>query len=116
MHAWALDSGYTPQIAVNATVSGVQVPHAYVRDGQIVLNVHPQAVEQLEIGNETISFFARFGGKSEPVLIPVSAVLAIFARENGHGIQFPPDEDGAEPPPTPEPSSPKKGVHLKIVK
>jgi len=111
-----MDSGYTPQIAVNATVSGVQVPHAYVRDGQIVLNVHPQAVDQLEIGNETISFFARFGGKSEPVLIPVGAVLAIYARENGHGIQFPPDDDGAAPPPTSEPSSPKKGIHLKIVK
>ena len=123
LHEWAIDSGFTPQIAVDATVPGVQVPHAFVNDGQIVLNVHPQSVHQLELGNETITFFARFGGKSEPVVIPVRAVLAVYARENGRGIQFPAEEDGIEPPPTtPEPPSapasptPRKGAHLKRVK
>jgi len=123
LHEWALDGGFTPQIAVDATVPGVQVPHAFVKDGQIVLNVHPQSVHQLELGNETISFFARFGGKSEPVVIPVRAVLAVYTRENGRGIQFPAEEDGVEPPPTtPEPPSasesptPRKGAHLKRVK
>ncbi|HJW81663.1 MAG TPA: ClpXP protease specificity-enhancing factor [Acidiferrobacterales bacterium] len=120
LHEWALDSGFTPQIAVDATVPGVQVPHAFVKDGQIVLNVHPQSVHQLELGNETISFFARFGGKSEPVVVPVLAVLAVYARENGRGIQFPAEEGGVEPPPTaPEPpttSAPRKGAHLKRVK
>ena len=121
LHAWALDSGLTPQLAVDVTLAGVQVPPGYAKDGQIVLNIHPQAVHQLELGNDTISFFARFGGKSEPVVIPVAAVLAIYARENGRGIQFPPEEGGAEPPPSPtapEPSAPpaKKGPHLKIIK
>lgn len=122
LHEWALDCGYTPQIAVDATVAGVQVPHAFVRDGQIVLNVHPQAVHQLELGNDTISFFARFGGKSEPVVIPVRAVLAIYARENGRGIQFPAEESGTEPPPaptppaTPAPPAPTRGPHLRRVK
>ena len=121
LHAWALDSGLTPQLAVDVTLAGVQVPPGYAKDGQIVLNVHPQSVHQLELGNDTISFFARFGGKREPVVIPVAAVLAIYARENGRGIQFPPEEGGAEPPPsptTPEPTTPasKKGAHLKIIK
>lgn len=118
LHQWAMDSGLTPQIAVDATVAGVQVPAGYVRDGQIVLNLHPQSVHQLEIGNDTISCFARFGGKSEPVVVPVRAVLAIYARENGRGIQFPPEEGGVEPPPTStaEPATPKKGPRLKVVK
>lgn len=121
LHEWALDSGLTPQIAVDATAPGVQVPAGFVRDGQIVLNIHPQSVHQLEIGNDTISLFARFSGRSEPVVIPVRAVLAVYARENGRGIQFPPGEDGIEPPPaapvSPTATTPiRKGTHLKSVK
>jgi stringent starvation protein B len=121
LHEWALDSGLTPQIAVDANAPGVQVPAGFVRDGQIVLNIHPQSVHQLELGNDTISLFARFGGKSEPVVIPVQAVLAVYARENGRGIQFPAGEDGVEPPPTAPPSptatpAARKGSHLKRVK
>jgi len=120
LHEWALDSGLTPQIAVDATQAGVQVPAGFVRDGQIVLNIHPQSVHQLEIGNDTISFFGRFGGKSEPVVIPVRTVLAVYARENGRGIQFPAGEEGVEPPPTTTPSptipKPRKRAHLKSVK
>ena len=59
LHEWALDSGLTPQIAVDATQPGVQVPAGFVRDGQIVLNIHPQSVHQLELGNDSISFFGR---------------------------------------------------------
>ena len=123
LHEWALDSGLTPQLAVDANAPGVQVPAGFVRDGQIVLNIHPQSVHQLEIGNDTISLFARFSGRSEPVVIPIRAVLAVYARENGRGIQFPPGEDGTEPPPA-APDSPaapttspvRKGTHLKSVK
>ncbi len=120
LQQWALDNGFTPQLAVDVTAAGVRVPDGYARDGQIVLNIHPQAAHQLELGNDTISFFARFGGKSEPVVVPVQAVLAIFARENGRGIQFPAEAGGAEPPPaaSPEPdsSAPRKGAHLKVIK
>jgi stringent starvation protein B len=123
LHQWALDSGFTPQIAVDVTVPGVQVPHAYVKDGQIVLNIHPQAVHQLELGDDAILFSGRFGGKSEPVIIPVRAVLAVYARENGRGIQFQPGEDGDTPPAAPDAgatgpsgSSQKKGAHLRRIK
>lgn len=115
LHEWALDSGLTPQIAVDATQPGVQVPPGFVRDGQIVLNIHPQSVHQLELGNDSISFFGRFNGKSEPVVIPVRAVLAVYARENGRGIQFPAGEESTEPPPATTPT-PVKGAHLKRVK
>lgn len=121
LHQWAMDGGLTPQIAVDTNAEGVRVPSSYVKDGKIVLNIHPQSVHQLELGDDTISFFARFGGKSEPVVVPVRAVLAIYARENGRGIQFQPEEDGGEPTPTPtspspETPAPKKGGHLKVVK
>jgi stringent starvation protein B len=122
LHEWALDSGFTPQITVDARLPGVQVPQTFVNDGQIVLNIHPQSVHQLDLGNETISFLARFGGKRELVVIPVRAVLAVYARENGRGIQFPVEEDAVEPlptpepPPSPKPPAPGKGTHLKRVK
>ena len=123
LHAWALDSGFTPQIAVDSSLPGVQVPASHVREGRIVLNIHPDAVRQLELGDHTISFFARFSGKSEPVVIPVTAVLAIYARENGRGIQFQPEDDGGSLPPsgtggpeTESPGTPRRGAHLKVVK
>lgn len=122
LHAWALDSGLTPQLAVNVRAPGVQLPASHMRDDQIVLNIHPEAVRQLELGDNTISFFARFGGKSEPVVVPVLAVLAIYARENGRGIQFQPEDEGDAPSPgpaspTPDPAgAPRRGAHLKVVK
>lgn len=120
LHEWALDCGFTPQIAVQADVPGVRVPEGSVHDGQIVLNISPQAVHQLELGNDTITFFARFSGRNEAVVIPVRAVLAVYARENGRGIQFPPEDEG-HPPPANEPgdassAASKKGAHLKVVK
>jgi stringent starvation protein B len=119
LYDWALDSGLTPHLAVDATLPGVQVPHSYVQDGRITLNIHPQAVQQLVIGDDGVSFQARFSGVSQLVVVPLPAVLAIFARENGRGMQFPPEEAAASEPPTDKPPAtpaPKKGAHLKIIK
>lgn len=116
LYEWALDCGFTPQIAVQADMPGVRVPEGSVHNEQVVLNLSPQAVHQLELGNDTITFFARFSGRNEAVVIPVRAVLAVYARENGRGIQFPAEEEGG-PPAAPEPDdAAKKGAHLKIVK
>lgn len=118
VHEWALDNGYTPHILVDATIEGVKVPDGYVHEGRITLNIHPQAIHQLDLGNERVSFLARFGGQSLGVDIPIHAVLAAFARENGRGVFFQ-DEPG-EPPPDGTPPgntpSPKKGPQLKLVK
>lgn len=92
-----MDNGLTPQLLVDATVAGVEVPSRYVRDGQIVLNVHDQAVDLRQLGNEELSFAARFGGRPCEVRVPVEAVLAIFARENGQGIFFRQDDPRRPP-------------------
>ncbi len=87
IYDWCVDSGYTPYISV--TVDSVtRVPMEYVKDGQIVLNVGPIAVERFKMGNELIEFSARFNGTGRDISIPIGAVSAIYARENGQGLSF----------------------------
>jgi len=116
---WASDNNLTPQILVDANGPGVRVPQSFVSDGQIVLNIGDQAVEMLEMGNEMLSFAARFNGASRSVDVPVESVLAIFARENGQGIFFK-DPDGSPDPDKKdedetEPEKPSR-PNLKVVK
>ncbi|CAG4883527.1 ClpXP protease specificity-enhancing factor [Georgfuchsia toluolica] len=87
IHEWCLDQGFTPYLQV-AVDSRSRVPREHVRDGQIVLNVGSAATNQLMLGNEEIRFQARFSGAVFSVLVPVDAVLAIYARENGQGMAF----------------------------
>jgi stringent starvation protein B len=103
---WAVDNGFTPHILVNAEYPGVVVPTGYVENGQIVLNIHPQATHGLQLGDETLSFSARFGGQPLAVTVPLGAVLGVFARENGEGVTFPEETPGPE---TPPPSSTEGG-------
>jgi stringent starvation protein B len=83
-----MDAGLTPQILVNAALAGVDVPREFVQDGAIVLNVHDRAVKDLQMSNESVSFSARFAGQARGIFVPVEAVLAIYARENGQGLFF----------------------------
>jgi len=95
MHQWCTDHGFTPHLAVHVD-GAVRVPMEHVRDGQIVLNVGLDATQALDLGNEFISFKARFGGVARDILVPVGHVLAIYARENGQGMAFPaPATEGA---------------------
>ncbi|MCK7543856.1 ClpXP protease specificity-enhancing factor [Marinobacter bryozoorum] len=96
---WILDNHCTPHIVVDASIQGVQVPADHVANGQIVLNVSPSAVKALIIGDDALEFSARFGGVPMQVYIPLQAVMAIYARENGEGMVFgsepgSPDPDG----------------------
>lgn len=86
---WCVDQGFTPYLSV-AVDSRTRVPREFVRDGQIVLNVGPDATHQLVIGNDEITFQARFNGVAFPVAVPVDAVAAIYAKENGQGMAFEP--------------------------
>jgi len=97
LHEWCLDNGFTPYIAVRVD-SSVQVPREYVKDGEIVLNVGLDATSALVLGNDYIEFKARFSGKVREIMVPVERVVAIYARENGQGMAFPPpmDEDSSE--------------------
>ena len=92
LHEWCTDNGFTPYVAVRVDNS-VQVPSEYVNDGENVLNVGFDATSSLQLGNDYIEFKARFGGKSRDILVPVGRVVAIYARENGQGMAFPPPVD-----------------------
>ncbi|WP_028023106.1 ClpXP protease specificity-enhancing factor [Enterovibrio calviensis] len=88
---WLIENDLTPHLVVDATLPYVNVPLEYVQDGQIVLNVAPRAVGNLDLGNDEVCFNARFGGRPMLVSVPLYAVLAIYARENGAGTMFDPE-------------------------
>ena len=113
MYEWISDNGMTPYVLVDAGAPGVIVPKSAVKDGRIVLNVAARAVAQLELGKDSVRFMARFSGVSQQVEVPMSAILAIYAQENGQGMMFP-AESQSPPPSAPEPA--KKSSHLKLVK
>ena len=120
LHAWLLDNDQTPHILVDAAVEGVQVPAPYVQNGKIVLNIHPQATDQLEMAQTSVSFRARFGGVVQTLFVPMAAVLAIYSRENGRGMMFPEleseDVSGSAASPAATPAEAGKPAHLRIVK
>lgn len=119
---WIVDNDCTPHIAVDAERGGVKVPHNYVKDGEIVLNIAPRAVADLQINGEGISFSGRFGGIPKDIYVPIEAILGIYARENGQGMMFPPEERPDPPsssPPTSMGGSEKPGADrrgLRLVK
>lgn len=100
IYDWVVDNDWTPHMQVDANYPGVEVPLEYVQDGVIVLNVSPTAVGYLSLENDQISFRARFAGIERSLHFPPESVLAVFARENGHGMPFPPEpypEDADKP-------------------
>ena len=87
IHEWCLDQGFTPYLGVSVDAR-TRVPREHVKDGQIVLNLGPDATHQLVMGNELITFSARFNGVAQALSIPVENIAAIYARENGQGMAF----------------------------
>lgn len=119
LYEWILDNDSTPYVLVNAGYPGTIVPAGFVEDGQIVLNLSPSAIRNLEMDNERVCFDGRFGGVAQQVWIPAAAVMAIYARETGQGMVFeidtetPPPDD---PVPADEASRPSGRPALKVVK
>ena len=121
IYEWIVDNDCTPHLLVDATCHGVIVPETFVKDGQIVLNISPHAIKDLLIDINGLSFNARFGGVPMAVFVPVVAILAIYAKENGQGMVFgseagAPDPDDVPPPPKPEPAKGEGKPSLKVVK
>lgn len=125
VYDWIEDNHCTPYLLVNAEMEGVYVPIQFVEEGRIILNISARAIQGLNLGDTHISFSARFSGKPMTVELPVRAVLAIYARENGRGMVFDQDNEGGDDSPPPanveiEASSPQRPVRkkpvLKIVK
>lgn len=131
LYEWIVDNDCTPHMLVNAEYPAVQVPQGFASDGQIVLNVSPNAVRHLHMDNEAVSFEGRFGGVAHTLYVPAGAILGIYARENGQGMVFElepplmedgdledegvePDDDG--PPSGGQPPRPSGRPSLKVVK
>ena len=131
LYEWISDNGMTPHILVDARQPGVRGPPHTVKEGRVVLNIADRAVARLELDTEAVRVTARFGGVSHPVVVPVAAVLAIYARETGQGMALPeevgpgqpPDDDPGPPEGPPEgpsdddaPGSGKRPPFLRVVK
>ena len=127
IYQWIVDNDCTPYLLVNASAPGVMVPQEYVDNEKIILNIGPSAAHNLLLGDEQVVFDARFGGRPMDVVAPVTAVLAIYARENGQGMLFTDDADtidetergstdadaSAE---EHSPAGPDRRSHLKVIK
>ncbi len=114
LNEWILDNGLTPHLIVDAKAEGVEVPEQAIKDGKLVLNIAAQATAKLEMGNDSISFQARFSGVPINIFLPIDAVMAIYARENGQGMMFAQDKNRTDEKQAIE--SPITGSHLKLIK
>ena len=119
IYDWCADSGRTPYLAVSVDEQ-TRVPMSYVKDGEIVLNLSVDAVRNLHIGNDEITCGGRFGGVPYEIIVPMNAVIGIFAKETGQGLVFqgqesaplPPGGGSGSTPPEPQPGKPR----LRVVK
>lgn len=117
LYEWISDNDLTPHLLVDATADGVRVPPGAAKDGRVVLNIASRAVTQFEISNDCVHFLARFGGVSQAIYVPMAAVLAVYAQENGQGMMFSADSAPTDPPPTaPQPDETPKRPHLRVIK
>jgi stringent starvation protein B len=115
IYEWILDNQLTPHVAVNAHGEGVQVPQEHVQDGQITLNLAPDAINGMSMDNDALSFNARFRGVPMDIYVPMGAVMGVYARENGQGMMFT-EEDYQPPTPSPMSPTPVGGTGIKSSK
>ncbi len=118
LYEWISDNRMTPHILVDASMDGVDVPQQVVRKGKVILNIDQAAVRDLDMANDWLSLNARFSGRRYEVKVPLQAVLAIYAKENGQGMMFAREESNL-PPTDPEPGPGDGDIrksHLKLVR
>ena len=116
IYDWIIDNKLTPYLLVSADHPDVQLPIDYVKEGRIVLNISPEACRGLHLNNDRIVFTARFSGKAEQIVVFPSAVLAIYAKENGAGMEFDLEDPQYSSPPDTTANSKKNKPHLTLVK
>jgi stringent starvation protein B len=121
MYQWIADNGLTPHLLVDVSVDGVRVPAEHVQNGKIILNIAAMAISGLVLGDAEITFNASFSGRSMALRVPIAAVLAVYAKENGQGMMFSEDDgavssdDDHDPGPDSGPDKPKR-PSLRVVK
>lgn len=118
IYDWIVDNDLTPYLLVNAEYPEVEVPQEYVNGGRIVLNISPKACRGLHLENDRVVFTARFSGRTTQVFLSPAAVLAIYAKENGRGMEFGAeyDEPPSLPPKVGTPTNVRNKPALKLVK
>lgn len=120
MHEWLVDNELTPYLMVDTSGNDCQVPEDYIEDDRIILNVSPRAVRSLDLSNEQVSFDARFSGVVYTIIVPMHAILAIYASENGRGMVFDSQDDSADGKPPEDTGMPKPSdgskPNLRVVK
>lgn len=116
MYQWILDSSCTPHIVVDATLDAVRVPAQYVKNGQIVLNISPTAVQSMSMDKQAVAFNARFGGQPLDIYVPMYAIMGVYARENGRGMMFEPEEMPEPDATPPQNAAGKSKPVLRVVK
>jgi len=114
IYEWIVDNDLTPHLLVDAQNCDAVLPQQFIEDGKIILNIRPQAIQGLILGNNDIQFSARFNGKPMSIVAPVVAVMAIYAKENGKGMIF--DQEDEEPENTPPENKPPTRPALRVVK
>ena len=120
MYQWIADNGMTPHLLVDVSVDGVKVPTEHVQNGKIILNIASMAISNLVLGDTEITFSARFSGQTMGLYIPIDAVLAVYAKENGQGMMFSEDDGAISAPDSdndddPDPNKPQR-PSLRVVK
>ena len=115
LYEWILDNESTPYILVDASHEGLSIPPGIASDGKVVLNLAPQAIQDLQMSNEFVGFSARFGGVPHDVYCPMASLLAIYARETGKGMMFPADEGEEDDGKSADEAKPT-GPTLKVIK
>lgn len=114
IYEWIVDNDLTPHLLVDAENSNAILPQQFIEDGKIILNIRPQAIQGLILGNNEVQFSARFSGKPMNIVAPVTAIMAIYAKENGKGMIF--DQEDEEPESTPPENKTPKRPSLRVVK
>ncbi len=113
---WIVENNLSPYLLVNTRVPGVQVPAEHIVNDKIIFNISPQAVKDLQMGNDVVAFSGRFGGKPRAVNVPIRSILAIYAKENGRGMVFNDDEEDHSPTDGAGGASAQNKAKLKVVK
>jgi stringent starvation protein B len=116
IYEWLIDNNLTPHLLVDAENSNASLPQEFIEDGKIVLNIRPEAIQGLSLGNEEIQFNARFSGKPMHIATPIAAVIAIYAKENGKGMIFDHEDNEGDGDATPPDKTPPTKPNLRIVK
>lgn len=119
IYEWAQDNNLTPHLLVDTTQKDVDVPRSLIEDDKIILNIAENAVANLSLGDDYVTFSARFAGIAREIFVPTTAVRAIYAKENGMGIVLPDEpaqKDAATLERLPQSKRRSKGAHLKVIK